>query len=58
MPLRIQVEVTNMAAFNRLVQNWATRQREAIVRGLHECALVVQAEARRLVLQGPKTGRV
>jgi HK97 gp10 family phage protein len=58
MPLRLSVEVSNLAVLQRLINQWAINQRAQLVRALGECGLVVQAEARQLILKGPKTGRI
>lgn len=58
MVLRVQVQVHDLAIFQRLLNQWGQTKRRQLTQGLGEAALVVQAEARSLILRGPKTGKL
>lgn len=54
----VKVEVRGNSVFIQNVKKYRRTMGKQLGQGLHASALVVQNEARRLVLKGPKTGRI
>lgn len=54
----VKVSVKGNRVFIKNVERYRRRQGKQLSQALHASALVVQNEARKLVLKGPKTGKI
>lgn len=56
--MKVDITIKGLDVFVRNKNKFLKHQEANLLRALHESALVVQSEARRLVIKGPKTGRL